>query len=88
MARARMVTRTIKSTEVTVLQLDTVSAEPSNATYIVPCNIPKEKTLDYLRKNYDTDVVKVVSIVKENPIEKQYGMTETDFIKLAKTIEK
>lgn len=89
MARKRLVTRTIKSKEVTALCLDIVTSEPSNTTYIVPFNIKDgEDTIKYLRKKYDTETLKVVSVVDTKTTENLYGMPEEDFIKSANIIEK
>lgn len=89
MARQRMVTRTICSKEVTVLCLDTVTAEPSNETFTVPCNVKDgEPMLKYLRAKHDTETVKVVSITNIKTIENLYGMSEEEFIKTAKIINK
>lgn len=92
MARSvNMVTRTIKSTKVTALCLDTQTAEPSNATFTVGGTFPgdpkgNDKLLKKLKNNYETETFKVVSIVDKQVEENLYGMTEEDFIKGAQIL--
>ena len=83
--RERMVTRTVKSLNVTFICLDTESAEVSNETIIVPINLKdnEKKILAYGHKHIDTDTVKAVSIVNIEETEGHYKMTEAKFIELA-----
>lgn len=84
-----MVTRTIKTSEVTVLCLNTVTAEPHNETFVVPCNLKTEaEMLKFIKKRYDTDTDKCVAVTNVNVVEEYYGMEETEFIKHAKVITK
>lgn len=88
MARQRMVTRTIKTLEVTVLCLDTETAEPSNMTVAVSATIKGEKAmLNAVRKQVETDDFKVVKVVKTEEHEALYRMAEEDFIAHAEKIE-
>ena len=87
MARVRMVTRTVTTQEVTVMCLNIVTAEPENQVYSLPINIKGEEAiLKFIRKAYDTETTKAVSIVNVRSEEHLYGMPETEFIKLAKII--
>lgn len=92
MARTiNMVTRTIKSTKVTALCLDTQTAEPSNQTFIIGGTFPddpkgNERLLKKLKNANETDTFKVVSIVDKQVEENLYGMTEEDFIKGAQIL--
>ena len=89
MARKRMVTRTIKTNEVTVLCLNTVTAEPHNEVFTVPCNLKTEpEMLKYIKKNFDTETDKGVAVTNVKVIEEYYGMEETEFIKHASIITK
>lgn len=84
MARRAIVTRRIVGTEVSVLALDTVTAEPQTATYILPGSFSdKKKVLKAVQKVYDTDDFKIVTVVDSHPIRKLYGMWEEDFISQA-----
>ena len=79
--RESMVTRTVLGTRVTVLAMDTVSCEPSNVTYeIGGQHTNDEKLLKKVRKEHDTEEVKIVKILAVEPFEKRYGMKESDFI--------
>lgn len=86
MARSvNMVTRTIKSTKVTALCLDTQTAEPSNATFTVGGTFPddpkgNDRLLKKLKSAHETDTFKIVSIVDKQVEENLYGMTEEEFI--------
>lgn len=89
MARKRMVTRTIKTNEVTVLCLNTVTAEPHNEVFVVPCNLKTEQEmLKFIKKNFDTETDRAVAVSNINVVEEYYGMEETEFIKHAQIITK
>lgn len=96
MARRAIVTRTITGTQVTVLGLDTETAEPMNKTYIlsgtyrkeskgadgkvIESTIDEKKLLKDVKKAYDTDTFTNVKIVNTQAVNKLYGMWEEDFI--------
>ena len=96
MARRAIVSRTVVGTQVTVLGLDTVSAEPQNKTYtlsgsyftekkdaegkVIERVIDEKKALKAVQKAYDTDTFKNIKVVDAQPVNKLYGMWEEDFI--------
>ena len=85
MARIPMVTRTITTTKVEVLCLDIVSAEPFNQTVTLPRTYKDEKALmKQVSKLIDDEHMKAVHIVAKEEVETLYGMTEQEFITLAK----
>ena len=87
MARVRMVTRTVVGTKVTVLALNTETAEPQNITYELGGTYDDNvKLLKAVQKAYDTEVLKNVSVVLAEPFETLYGMEEVEFIKNAKVL--
>ena len=91
MARARMVTRTVSKTVVTVLCVDTVTAEPTNATYDISGVYPDDakgnkKLMEAIRKSYETDTFKIVSVVSKEVKEDLYGMSEQKFIETAEIL--
>lgn len=91
MARERMVTRTVLSTKVTCLTLDVQTAEPQNCTYEVAGTFPddpkgNDKLLKLVRKQYETDTLKVVAIVAKETTEQLYGMSEQKFIEQAEVL--
>ena len=89
MARKPMVTRTIVSTKVTVLAVDTAdSDEMKNLTVVMPRQWDDDADLlKAVKKQHEKDglvIVKVVDKVKEESL---YGMEETDFIANAKRLD-
>ena len=89
MARKRMVTRTVKFESVTAM---TVNLE-DRTTGEITCQITgkfktNEDLLKLVKKSVDTDDLKVVSIISHESVEQLMGMTEEEFIDLARYIEK
>lgn len=85
--RKPMVTRTITTTTVNVLCLDTETAEPFNTEVKVPRTYKDDKKLlKLVQEMLNTDVVSAVKIVDKQEIECLYGMLEEDFIKYAHVI--
>ena len=81
MARERMVTRTIEANRVTVMCLDTITAEPQNETVEISAAIKGDKAmLKAIRKLIETEDYKVVKIVAESPVKALYKMSEAEFI--------
>ena len=81
MARKRMVTRTILTTKVNVLCMDTDSCEACNRDIILPCTYKdEEKLLKAVQKVVDTDDFKAVKITDYDTVETLYGMDEQKFI--------
>lgn len=87
MAKMRMVTRTVKVTKVNVMCLDIEKGEAFNeyATISGVFDNP-EKLLKACKEVLDTDTEKAVAIVEKKEIEQLYGMSEQDFISLAKLL--
>lgn len=87
MARERMVTRTVELSVCEVMCMDTVTAEVKIMTYEVGGGITEEKALlKAIKKLHETDNFKCVAISKVTTKEILYGMSETEFIKLAKIL--
>jgi hypothetical protein len=86
MSRERMVTRTVETAKLTVMVCDTETATVSTEEYSISASIPEEKRISVLRKLYETDTIKIVSIVKTDIIETLYGMPEAEFIRLASVL--
>lgn len=84
MPRADKVTRVIKTTTVKVLSVNVNTQEPKQTTLVLPIiNSNKDKLLNYVRRNYDTDVVKYVNILDAKSQISRYEMPLKDFIKHA-----
>ena len=79
--RKPMITRTITTTEATLLMADTVAAEMHNVTVTLPRTYKdNEAILKAARPLVETDTDKAVSVVSVSTKETLYGMTEADFI--------
>lgn len=87
--RERIVSRTISTTVYTVLAItvstNTVS-QPELTLSSVPENIKPDKLMSLLKKNYETEDLKLVSVLASRTVLKRYGMAEDEFIKLAKEL--
>ena len=87
MARERMVTRTVELSVCEVMCLDTKTAEVQVKTFEIGGGIDDEKMLlKAVKKLYETDTFKCVSITKVTPKEILYGMPEAKFIELASVL--
>lgn len=87
MARKRMVTRTIKTSEIFVLLIDTEKLEPYNETVVIPTVYKDEKKLKKaVEELVVTDTVRLVDICNVNIVEKLYGMEEEKFIEDAEVL--
>ena len=87
MARVPMVTRTITTTKANVLCLDIVAGEPFNEVVVLPRTYKDDKALmKQVSKIIDNEQRKAVHVVDKEEVETLYGMTEQDFIQLAKVL--
>lgn len=87
MARVPMVTRTITTTKANVLCLDIVAGEPFNEVVVLPRTYKDDKALmKQVSKLIDNEQRKAVHVVDKEEVETLYGMTEQDFITLAKVL--
>lgn len=88
MARKPMVTRTIQTTRATVLCLNIQEGTPFSTEVVLPRTYKDEKGLLKAAENVlNTDTVKAVHISGATVQETLYGMSEQDFIRLAKPME-
>ena len=87
MARARKVTRTISSTKVIVMCVDTETAKVDNYEVTIAGTYTDEKKLmKAVTKVVETETLKPVSIVSTEVIETLYGMYEQKFIEMAEVL--
>ena len=85
MARKRMVTRTVTGTEAEVKVVVISKDEITNIKVTVGGEYTdNEKLLKAIKKEAETEDLKVLSIITITKIDKCYGMLESEFIKLAK----
>ena len=88
MARVPVVSRTIKSTKVSVLGVDLDTGEVMNKTFILPRTYNDEhKMLKVAKQKGETENYKIVQIVDAVVEEKKYVMPEEYFVEVATAIE-
>lgn len=88
MARTRMITRTINVTSIEAMCVDTSTAEVTiKELELTGETFTQEKALKVLKKEYETDTLKVVSIQKMEVHEEMYGLKEIDFLKVAQKLD-
>lgn len=81
MARKRMVTRTILTTKVNVLCMDTQTCEACNKDVVLPRTFKdNDKVLKATKSLLDSPTFKVVDVVNVETVETLYGMDEQKFI--------
>ena len=83
-----MVTRTVTGTEAEI-QIVTISAsEITTIKHTVGGEFTdNDKLLKAIKKDVETDDIKVLQILTTAKIDKCYGMLESEFIKLAKELD-
>jgi hypothetical protein len=87
MARARKVTRTISSTKVVVMCVDTQTAVVENyEVTIAGVYSDDKKLMKAVTKEVETATLKPVSVVSTEVIETLYGMDEQKFIEMAEVL--
>lgn len=88
MARVRMVTRTINVTSIEAMCVDTLTAEVTiKELELTGETFTKEKALKTLKKEYETETLKVVAIQNMEVREEMYGLKEIDFLKVAQRLD-
>lgn len=89
MARERMVTRTVLTTECEVLCLNVSTVETTVQTFTLTGKQDNaEQILKALKKEHETDTFKLVALQGEPTYkETMYGMKEIDFINIAKKLD-
>ena len=87
MARIPQVTRTIQTTEATIMCLDIEKGEPFTKVVSLPRTYKDDKAiLKQAEQELATDTVKPVHVVSSTVKETLYGMSETDFMKVAQVL--
>lgn len=81
MARQAKVTRTITTTEVAVMAVNTVSGETFTVNHTLPRTYKDDNAvLKKVQSLFDTDDVKHVHVISTTEKETLYGMPEEEFI--------
>lgn len=89
MARVPMVTRTITTTKAVILCVNTENGETFDKEVLLPRTYKKDA--DVLKRAVDVindEHIKAVHVKSTEEIETYYGMTEVEFVQLAKPIPK
>lgn len=87
MAKERMITRTINVTVCEVMAVDTITAEVSITTReLTGKSYTVDVALKDLKKLYETDTYKIVAIQSITDREEMYGISEIEFLKVAKKL--
>lgn len=87
MARVRKVTRTISSTKVVVMCVDTETAKVNNyEVEIAGVYSDEKKLMKAVTKVVETETLKPVSVVSTEVIETLYGMDEQKFMEIAEVL--
>lgn len=87
--RKPSITRTIKTLNITVLGMDTVSCEPMTMTLpVYESEAPKDeaKLFNYIRKMYETDIFKISAITEKTVVTKTYSMPLSKYIEEAEVV--
>lgn len=88
MARVRKVTRTIASTKVVVMCVNTETAVVENyEVTIAGVYSDDKKLMKAVTKVVETETLKPVSVVSTEVIETLYGMDEQKFIEMAEVLQ-
>lgn len=88
MARVRMITRTINVTTIEAMCVDTSTTEVSiKELELTGETFTEEKALKAIKKEYETDTLKVVTIQNMKVHEEMYGLKEIDFLKVAQKLD-
>lgn len=83
-----MVTRTVVGTQAEVQVVSISASEITNINVTVGGEYEDaDKLMKAIKKQTETDDLKVLKIVTSEKIEKCYGMLESEFIKLAKELD-
>lgn len=87
MARERMVTRTVNLTVAEVMTVNTTTAEVQTVTVEVSGGLSTDKEImRAVKAAHETEDVKCVKLMNVSVKEVLYGMTEAEFIRLAKVL--
>lgn len=83
-----MITRTVVSTKVVVMCVNTETAEVFNKDVELAGTFKKEKDLEKaLVKKLNTGFERFVQVCSKEKLEKLYGMEEEEFVSLARLLD-
>lgn len=88
MPKERLITRTITQSDVTAMVVDVTASKVENKVYTLGGQYTTDTALKKLKKLYEDDTIKVVSVISIDERELLLGMTEEDFIKYSTVLPK
>ena len=81
---AKMITRTFRTQEVTVMTMDVTTNATEHKTLTLPHVLPdNEKILKAAKKKLDTDTLKVVYVIGSEVKEELRGVDEEQFLAIS-----
>lgn len=86
--RERMVTRTINAVVANTVVYDVAKNEMKVVEFTLTGKLNNGDALKALKKAYETDTFKVVNVNSVAVTEQLYGMSEDEFIRYARKIDK
>ena len=86
MARMRMVTRTVEVNTYSVMTCNTETAEVRTIDFKVGVIPQSIEPMKYLKKQYETETLKLCAITSHTVETILYGMPEDEFIKIASVL--
>ena len=78
--------RTLKGLKDTVKQVNVRTESVEQCNYLAPSGLDKDRVLKYLKKNYDTDDIKILTVVRSRNIKEVYEISISDFLKYARRV--
>lgn len=88
MARERLITRTLIQSDITAMTVDVTEGKVENKEYVLGGQYTPDEALKKLKKMYENDTTKLVSVISIDERELLLGMTEEDFIKYSTVLPK
>lgn len=84
--KEKMITRTIATAKVDVLVCDMATASTETLSFTTAPEADQNKLLRRLKKQHETEQVKLVGIIAYEEEEKLYGIPESQFIAIAQEL--
>lgn len=87
MAKEKLITRTVITTNAEVMQIDTTTANVEIKTYTITGEYADyNAVLRVCKQNFETETLKIVTVQNTETVETLYGMPETKFIEIAEKL--
>lgn len=86
MKKEKLITRTMVTTHVNVIMYDVSEKTTFEMPHNIVGKVSVNDALEILHDTFDTDTLKVVMVNTMDYIEKLYGVTESEFMAIAKEL--